>query len=135
VSQLRYELGFYIPEDDILHSHRRENLCLTCIRFCSLRSCKYSNLTDPMKQNPYLVTDGPSVVNNQPPFYAAGDAYSVHNSRPLVAPFFSRIDPDCNIMKFILISPRSSLSSRLPAQHFCRQVFIPVCSTRLSFRS
>jgi hypothetical protein len=21
-----YELGFYIPEDDILHSHRRENL-------------------------------------------------------------------------------------------------------------
>jgi hypothetical protein len=23
---LKYELGFYIPEDDILHSHRRENL-------------------------------------------------------------------------------------------------------------
>jgi hypothetical protein len=23
---VRYELGFYIPEDDILHSHRRENL-------------------------------------------------------------------------------------------------------------
>jgi hypothetical protein len=23
---LRYELGFYIPEDGILHSHRRENL-------------------------------------------------------------------------------------------------------------
>jgi hypothetical protein len=22
----RYELGFYIPEDGILHSHRRENL-------------------------------------------------------------------------------------------------------------
>jgi hypothetical protein len=22
---VRYELGFYIPEDDILHSHRREN--------------------------------------------------------------------------------------------------------------
>jgi hypothetical protein len=21
-----YELGFYIPEDDILHRHRRENL-------------------------------------------------------------------------------------------------------------
>jgi hypothetical protein len=26
VSCVRYELGFYIPEDDILHSHRRENL-------------------------------------------------------------------------------------------------------------
>jgi hypothetical protein len=23
---MKYELGFYIPEDDILHSHRRENL-------------------------------------------------------------------------------------------------------------
>jgi hypothetical protein len=23
---VRYELGFYIPEDDILHSHRSENL-------------------------------------------------------------------------------------------------------------
>jgi hypothetical protein len=26
VSPAKYELGFYIPEDDILHSHRRENL-------------------------------------------------------------------------------------------------------------
>jgi hypothetical protein len=26
VSPVRYELGFYISEDDILHSHRRENL-------------------------------------------------------------------------------------------------------------
>jgi hypothetical protein len=26
VSPVRYELGFYIPEDYILHSHRRENL-------------------------------------------------------------------------------------------------------------
>jgi hypothetical protein len=25
VSALRYELGFYIPDDDILHSHRREH--------------------------------------------------------------------------------------------------------------
>jgi hypothetical protein len=23
---VKYELGFYIPEDDIPHSHRRENL-------------------------------------------------------------------------------------------------------------
>jgi hypothetical protein len=26
VSPVKYELGFYIPEDDILYSHRRENL-------------------------------------------------------------------------------------------------------------
>jgi hypothetical protein len=26
VSHMRYELDLYIPEDDILHSHRRENL-------------------------------------------------------------------------------------------------------------
>jgi hypothetical protein len=26
VSPVRYKLDFYIPEDDILHSHRRENL-------------------------------------------------------------------------------------------------------------
>jgi hypothetical protein len=26
VSPVKYELGFYIPEDDILHSPRRENL-------------------------------------------------------------------------------------------------------------
>jgi hypothetical protein len=26
VSPVRYELGFYIPEDDILHSHRRETV-------------------------------------------------------------------------------------------------------------
>jgi hypothetical protein len=26
VFPVRYELGFHIPEDDILHSHRRESL-------------------------------------------------------------------------------------------------------------
>jgi hypothetical protein len=26
VSPVKYELGFYIPEDGILHSHSRENL-------------------------------------------------------------------------------------------------------------
>jgi hypothetical protein len=26
VSLVKYELGFYNPEDDILHSHRRENI-------------------------------------------------------------------------------------------------------------
>jgi hypothetical protein len=26
VSPVKYELGIYIPKDDILHNHRRENL-------------------------------------------------------------------------------------------------------------
>jgi hypothetical protein len=26
MSSVKYELGFYIPDDDILHNHRRENL-------------------------------------------------------------------------------------------------------------
>jgi hypothetical protein len=34
MSPVKYELGFYIPEDDILHSHRRE----------ILKSCKYAVL-------------------------------------------------------------------------------------------
>jgi hypothetical protein len=32
VSPLRYELGFYIPEDGILQSHRRENLKTYIVR-------------------------------------------------------------------------------------------------------
>jgi hypothetical protein len=30
VSPVKYELGFYIPEDNILHGHRRENLKSSC---------------------------------------------------------------------------------------------------------
>jgi hypothetical protein len=39
---VRYELGPYIPEDGILHSHRRENLkCLDCLYNCrSLRAAR-----------------------------------------------------------------------------------------------
>jgi hypothetical protein len=37
VSPVKYELGFYIPEDDILHSHCRENfksyvILLVCLQ-------------------------------------------------------------------------------------------------------
>jgi hypothetical protein len=32
VSPVKYELGFYIPEEDILHSHRRE--ALTAVASC-----------------------------------------------------------------------------------------------------
>jgi hypothetical protein len=51
VSPVRYELGFYIPEDGILHSHHRENLkayeakmyllALPCVLTCilQLESC------------------------------------------------------------------------------------------------
>jgi hypothetical protein len=30
VSPVSYERGFYIPEDDIFHSHRRDNLRYSC---------------------------------------------------------------------------------------------------------
>jgi hypothetical protein len=35
MSAVRYELGFYIPEDGILRSHRRENLksYMSCLFF------------------------------------------------------------------------------------------------------
>jgi hypothetical protein len=39
VSPMKDELGFYIPEDDILHSHRRENL--KPYKICALSSCKH----------------------------------------------------------------------------------------------
>jgi hypothetical protein len=39
VSPVKYELVFYIPEDDILHSHRRENLKSYIDDLASGRSC------------------------------------------------------------------------------------------------
>jgi hypothetical protein len=37
VSPVKYELGFYIPEDDILRSHRLENLkSYKDIRVCGM---------------------------------------------------------------------------------------------------
>jgi hypothetical protein len=54
LSPVKYELGFYIPEDEFLHSHRRENLksyiSKTCTgimntlfepQFCSLKLALY----------------------------------------------------------------------------------------------
>jgi hypothetical protein len=37
VSPVKYERGFYIPEDDILHSDRRENLKSYMFPFCFLQ--------------------------------------------------------------------------------------------------
>jgi hypothetical protein len=34
MSPVKYELGFYIPEDDILHSHRRESLKSYTVSLC-----------------------------------------------------------------------------------------------------
>jgi hypothetical protein len=44
VSHVKYELGFYIPEDGILHSHRRENLksYITLTGWVLSRRCKVS---------------------------------------------------------------------------------------------
>jgi hypothetical protein len=38
VSTVRYELSFYIPEDDFLHGHRRENLNLMQRLLCFMIS-------------------------------------------------------------------------------------------------
>jgi hypothetical protein len=41
VSPVKYELGFYITEDGILHSHRREILkSYTCLHVSILSFCK-----------------------------------------------------------------------------------------------
>jgi hypothetical protein len=39
-----YELGFYIPEDGILHSHRRENLKSYAVKFLLMNPTKMSAL-------------------------------------------------------------------------------------------
>jgi hypothetical protein len=45
VCPVRFELGFYIPEDDVLHSHRRENL-------------KFYKNTQDCKENELLISRG-----------------------------------------------------------------------------
>jgi hypothetical protein len=44
VSPVRQELGLYIPEDDILHSHRLENVK----SYIVMDPCKYANLLTAM---------------------------------------------------------------------------------------
>jgi hypothetical protein len=41
VSPVRYKLGFYIPEDDILHSHCRENLKSYTILILHIYNCDF----------------------------------------------------------------------------------------------
>jgi hypothetical protein len=43
VSPVKYELGFCIPEDDILHSHCRENLKSYRLLHVTVHSLKYIN--------------------------------------------------------------------------------------------
>jgi hypothetical protein len=47
VSPVKYELGFYIPEDDILHSHSRVLYCflLTCLLHGCVSECHNINGT------------------------------------------------------------------------------------------
>jgi hypothetical protein len=46
VSPVEYELGFYIPEDDILHSHYRENLKSYMSSFLYVDDVRTSQETD-----------------------------------------------------------------------------------------
>jgi hypothetical protein len=58
VSPMRYEQGFYIPEDGILHSHRRENL-KSCIELTGW-TLKWRGDVSPMRyeQGFYIPEDG-----------------------------------------------------------------------------
>jgi hypothetical protein len=47
VSPVKYKLAFYIPEDDILHSHSRENLKSYIISFCLISSRERWNYVKP----------------------------------------------------------------------------------------
>jgi hypothetical protein len=50
VPPVRYELGFYIPEDGILHSHRRENL-KPYITVMTPLIYGYPAITDPLRNS------------------------------------------------------------------------------------
>jgi hypothetical protein len=52
VSPVKYELGFYIPEDDILHSHCRDNLKSYIVTVVSKRSLA----TDVLRLLSYVYT-------------------------------------------------------------------------------
>jgi hypothetical protein len=60
VSPVKYELGSYIPEDDILDSHHRENLksyilFICCERITTFETAQYNNLPNPLLYLEYLV--------------------------------------------------------------------------------
>jgi hypothetical protein len=60
VSPVKYELGFYIPEDDILHGHRRGNRNIYYIveGFCSLRAHKNEFYKVMYKHKLFVLTEG-----------------------------------------------------------------------------
>jgi hypothetical protein len=63
VSPLRYELGFYIPEDDILRSHRRENLKSYCIKAYEFRFILFEFPTFcPAFQTHFIALDIPTTA-------------------------------------------------------------------------
>jgi hypothetical protein len=78
VSAVKYELGFYIPEDGILHSHRRENLksyilqCYRRIFFLFLRNLTVPETPKcrhiPSRQNG-VSTRSPQISRHETSFY------------------------------------------------------------------
>jgi hypothetical protein len=52
VSPVKYEMGVYIPEDDILHSHRRENVKSYIVLRCSVMEIgSYMTIGRPLLSN------------------------------------------------------------------------------------
>jgi hypothetical protein len=59
VSPVKYELGFYIPEDAILHSHSRENLK----RYKSMVSGIHQGFPGEYMSSPYKPRPSPLDIN------------------------------------------------------------------------
>jgi hypothetical protein len=72
VSPVKYELGFYIPEDDILHSYCRENI-KSCILQCTSVSASrtqarfLSRLVLLIKQTPWPLVRERTIPTERPP--------------------------------------------------------------------
>jgi hypothetical protein len=56
VSPVKYELGFYIAEDDILHSHRLENFKSYMSSSCSTDCDRSSSCSHQLASSPYHET-------------------------------------------------------------------------------
>jgi hypothetical protein len=65
VSPVKYELGFYVPEDGTLHSHPRENLNPYNNVECSFVFYSQTSGTEHLAFSHYHIIAPDNVVNNK----------------------------------------------------------------------
>jgi hypothetical protein len=115
VSPVKYELGFYMPEDDILHSHRREILrCYdqTCCLVRSLFSVILLNGRNTNSTTNYIRT-----LTHKCGWTSCGDGRLL----PLVCATFPVLHRTCGVNLLIRVRFQSVLS---PQHEHGRDVFI-----------